>query len=96
MVQYGSEKGTCRILIMDFQKPDIHISSLQVFTKPGASFTMLTLGKIPCFCKILDPKIKDLKKIVDLYFCLVFAIIIKAWHSKVKTITLVYEIVCIS
>jgi hypothetical protein len=55
-----------------------------------------SLSENPNFCKILDPKITDLKKIVNLYFCLMFAIIIQAWHSKVKTITLLDKIAFIS
>jgi hypothetical protein len=52
------------------------------------------LGKIPSFCKILHPKITHLKKFFYKYFCLLSAIVIQAWHSKVKTITLLHKIVC--
>jgi hypothetical protein len=38
-------------------------------------------------------KTKHLKKIFDKYFCLISAIVIKACHSKVKTITLLHKIV---
>jgi hypothetical protein len=53
-------------------------------------------GKIPSFCKILDLKITHLKEMFDLYFCLSSAIVIQAWHSKVKTIALLHKIACIS
>jgi hypothetical protein len=37
-----------------------------------------------------------LKKNFDKYFCLVAAIVIQGWQSKVKTMTLLNKIVCIS
>jgi hypothetical protein len=51
---------------------------------------------MPQFCIILDPKIIHSKKIFDQYFCVIFAIVIQAWHLKVKTITLLHKIACIS
>jgi hypothetical protein len=44
----------------------------------------------------LELKISHLQKNFDLYFCLISAIEIQAWHSKVKTISLLHKIVCIS
>jgi hypothetical protein len=41
-------------------------------------------------------KNNTLKKMFDYYFCLIFAIVMQAWHSKAKTITLLLKIVCIS
>jgi hypothetical protein len=35
------------------------------------------------------------KKKIDLYFCLKSDFVIKAWHSEVKTITLLHKIACI-
>jgi hypothetical protein len=55
----------------------------------GASFTMLT-------GKILHLKITHLKLFFNLYFCLIFIILIQAWHLKIKTIILLHKIVCIS
>jgi hypothetical protein len=49
------------------------------------------LEKIPSFCKILDPKITHLEKNFDYYFCLISAIVIQTWHSKVKTIILLHR-----
>jgi hypothetical protein len=42
------------------------------------------LGKIPSFCKILDLKITHFKEKIWLIFCLISAIVIQAWRSKVK------------
>ncbi len=42
------------------------------------------LGKILRFCKISDLKITHLEIIFYKYFCLIFAILIQAWHSKKK------------
>jgi hypothetical protein len=53
-------------------------------------------GKIPSFCKILDPKITHLKLNFDQFFCLLSAIVIQACHSKEKFTTLLHKIVCIS
>jgi hypothetical protein len=51
------------------------------------------LGKIPSICKILDPKITHLKQMFDKYFCTISAIVIQAWHLKVKTTKLLHKIV---
>jgi hypothetical protein len=48
------------------------------------------------FFKIFDLKITHLRKNFDSYFCLTSAIVIQAWHSKVKNVTLVFKIVHIS
>jgi hypothetical protein len=53
------------------------------------------LGKILSFNKILDLKITRLKEYFDYYFCLTSVSVIKAWHSKEKTITLLHRIVSI-
>jgi hypothetical protein len=50
------------------------------------------LGKIISFCEILVLKITHLKKNFDYYFCLISAFVIQAWHSEVKTITLLHKI----
>jgi hypothetical protein len=50
------------------------------------------LRKIQSFCKILDPKITNLTKIFDNIFCYISAIVIQAWHSKVKIISLIQKI----
>jgi hypothetical protein len=54
------------------------------------------LRKTPSFCKILDLKITHLKKNFDEYFCLISATVIQGWHSRVKTITLLNKLVCLS
>ena len=45
-----------------------------------------SLRENPKFCKIWDLKITHLEIIFKLYICLIFTILIWAWHSKIKTI----------
>jgi hypothetical protein len=56
------------------------------------------LMKNPKFFLIFDLKtlkIRHPEKIFDSYFCFLSAIVIQAWHSKVKTITSLHKTVCI-
>jgi energy-coupling factor transporter transmembrane protein EcfT len=46
----------------------------------------------PKFLQNFRHENNTLKKIVDLYFCLISAIVIKGWYSNIKTIILLYII----
>jgi hypothetical protein len=48
------------------------------------------------FLQKFKPKNSTLREIVWLIFLLNICIVIEAWHSKIKTITLILKIVCIS
>jgi hypothetical protein len=55
-----------------------------------------SLRENPKFLQNFRYKNNKLKKKFRLIFCLMSAIVIQAWHSKVKTIALPHKIVCIS
>jgi hypothetical protein len=55
-----------------------------------------SLWENPKFLQNFKFKNNKLREISKYYFCLISAIVIQAWHLKVKTIALFHQMVCIS